>query len=121
MTITIPLGQWLLEAAEDQNFAEEKKTFPPPLEKVVLRHPDCPDTDCHVCLNDALRLQAYLDEATGMGHHDTLGMYRTWLDKRADRLGPAETEHGWFSAVVFRPNVIKEFCSQYQEDSDDQS
>ena len=111
MTITLPIGQWIAEAEEDRNFAKERESGVPPLEAVVLRHPNCAVAHCHLCLNDALRLQAYLDHHKGLGSQDSLGIYRSWLDKHADRFGPAETEHGWFSAVVFQPEVIQEFVA----------
>ena len=113
-----PIVKWLSEETEDRSFAEEQESFPPPIEKVVLRHPGCDDTDCHACLNDMMRLQAFLDAETGMGRYDTLGMYRSWLDKNANRFGPAETEHGWFSPVVFEPEVIQEFVTLYQNDGE---
>jgi hypothetical protein len=76
------------------------------------RHSNCNNDGCQTCLADAQSLQEYLEEKTGITWRDTLGDYRKWLDNNNI---PAETDHGWFTDNVFKPENIAAYIESWNQ------
>lgn len=68
-----------------------------------MRHPDCQNNTCSVCLRDHHLLSDRLDELTNDSAKDHLGRYRSWLEKEG---GNFETEWGWATPEVFEEKNI---------------
>ena len=79
-----------------------------------VRHINCQDTKCPVCLNDAVKLEKLLQEKTGTGNkYDLLGKYHKWL---ADNGIPNETEWGWPSVETYDDDNIERFCEGFKKE-----
>jgi hypothetical protein len=75
-----------------------------------LRHINCEDNRCNVCLEDGEELMRFLEKEIGQGNIDYLGEYRYWLDN-IKKVEGVETEFGWFSQKVYDKNLIDEFIT----------
>ena len=75
---------------------------------MLQRHPNCKNSDCGICLDDAIALERHLIQRTGDTYHDLLGEYRTWLDKRGIT---AETEYGWPTEQAYDDENINAFTA----------
>lgn len=71
------------------------------------RHPDCPDHDCRICLEDHEALNAFLAHRIGL-RDDWLRRYRAWLEREGI---PAEA-NGWASAQAFDTKNVAVFIDE---------
>lgn len=82
------------------------------LDDVRLRHPNCQDPKCWICLRDHEHLGRYLQEATQDDYTDHLGHYHSWLS--AHGINP-ETEWGWATPAAFNPVNISAYVKDRRE------
>lgn len=73
-----------------------------------MTHPNCADHECKVCLADAEKLGALLEEQMGDLCDDHLGEYYNWLKEHG--IAP-ETAHGWLSEAAFDDDNINAFIA----------
>ncbi len=84
-------------------------------EKLALptqRHSNCSNTECKMCLDDALALANFLEQEIGDIKIDFLCDYRKWLDRNKIS---AETEHGWPTENVFSATNVNAYLSEWKE------
>lgn len=79
---------------------------------VKLRHPNCQNNNCWICLQDHERLGQYLAEAANNDTVDHLGKYHSWLSTHD--IDP-ETEWGWATPEAFDPSNISAYVKEYSE------
>lgn len=75
-------------------------------------HVNCQDSRCKVCLDDSDRLSLYFDRITGLTNIDHLSHYHKWLGDNG--INP-ETEWGWWTEDVFKPENLEAYTKQYEE------
>ena len=80
-----------------------------------MRHPECTDQTCGVCMDDHIALKTYLDDSLG-GNEDWLSKYHTWCTENGIR---AETEHGWASPEAFREENVETFILEWKEQDEE--
>jgi len=77
----------------------------------TLRHIDCRDPDCAVCLEDHLALGNELARLTGSEKEDHLGKIHKWM--RDNGMNP-ETEWGWATAETFWDSTIAAYVAWFK-------
>ena len=78
-----------------------------------MRHPNCRNDRCSVCLRDHGLLNDLLDKLTGDDTVDHLGRYRSWLERNG---GNFETEWGWATPEVFEDDNINSYAKWYRKE-----
>lgn len=84
----------------------------------IQRHVNCEDPKCQVCLEDSQPLSDYLDEITGATTVDHLGRYHKWL---SDKGIEPETEWGWWTEAVFKPENMKAYARETRGESTEEA
>jgi hypothetical protein len=77
---------------------------------VVLRHINCQNADCRICMEDHLSLDSLLSELTHNYEVDHLGRYHSWLSKHGIK---PETEWGWATEESFDAENIKKYVNDF--------
>lgn len=77
---------------------------------MILHHPNCKDSDCHVCFEDHTTLGAELASRTADHSVDHLGLYHRWLSKHG--INP-ETEWGWATPETFEETNIHAYVMEH--------
>lgn len=78
---------------------------------VTLRHINCQNPDCRICMEDHLSLGDLLGELTGNDKVDHLGKYHQWLSLHDI---PPETEWGWATEESFCAANIKQYVADFK-------
>jgi len=79
---------------------------------ITLRHPNCKEQDCSVCMEDHMLLETELRSRCGGRKLDWLSKYHSFISKR---LGRAETEWGWATPECFEEVNINAFVEDWNE------
>ena len=77
----------------------------------TLRHTDCQDPDCRICLEDHLALGRELAQRTGNDKVDHLGKIHKWM---SDSGMTPETEWGWATAETFAVSTIAAYVRWFK-------
>jgi len=77
----------------------------------TLRHIDCRNPDCAVCLEDHFALGRELDRLTGNDKIDHLGKMHKWM---SDNGMKPETEWGWATVETFWDSTIAAYVAWFK-------
>ncbi len=77
---------------------------------VILRHINCQNADCRICMEDHNSLENLLTELTHNSQVDHLGHYHSWLSKHG--INP-ETQWGWATQEAFDSENIKKYVDDF--------
>jgi len=80
--------------------------------RMKLRHPNCQNTDCPICLEDHRNLAGILQEKIGNDKHDLLYEYRNWLIKQKI----PDVSGNWASSQAFEDANIDRFCEWFKKE-----
>ena len=78
---------------------------------VILRHPNCQESRCPICLEDHLSLGYLLNDLCKTGNSiDHLGKIHSWM---SDNGKSPETEWGWATPETFSPVNVREYVEWF--------
>lgn len=79
--------------------------------RMKLRHSNCQNSDCPICLEDHRNLARILQEKTGSDKHDLLYEYRIWLIEQKI----PDVSESWASPQAFEDANIERFCEWFKK------